>query len=61
MAITDVQEIIRVPQINSVPQAPEYIEGVISLRNGVLPIMNLRTRFRLEAGEMKPRTTVLSW
>jgi purine-binding chemotaxis protein CheW len=47
-----VQEIIRVPEINSVPQAPHYVEGIVSLRNRLLPIVNLRKRFGLEPGEI---------
>ena len=45
LAIADVQEIIRVPDITRVPQAPAFMEGVVSLRNRLLPIVNLRTRF----------------
>jgi len=45
LAIADVQEIIRVPDISRVPQAPAFVEGVVSLRNRLLPIVNLRARF----------------
>ena len=40
------------PKSTPCRRRPSYIEGVISLRNGLLPIMNLRKRFRLEAGEI---------
>ena len=46
---SDVQEIIRVPDINQVPSAPTYVEGVIALRNRLLPIVNLRKRFGMDA------------
>ena len=52
VAIADVQEIIRVPDINQVPNTPSYVEGVIALRNRLLPIVNLRKRFGLDAGEI---------
>jgi purine-binding chemotaxis protein CheW len=47
--IMNVQEIIRVADISRVPRAPEFIEGVVSLRNQLLPIVNLRKRFGLAA------------
>ncbi len=38
-------EIVRVPDITAVPDAPEYIEGVINLRGKIVSIMDLRKRF----------------
>ena len=38
-------EIVRVPEITAVPDAPEYIEGVINLRGKIVSIMDLRKRF----------------
>ena len=40
-----VREIVRVPEITSVPNAPETIEGVINLRGKIIPVMDLRKRF----------------
>src|SRR5437660_3528026 len=40
-----VREIVRVPEITSVPSAPEAIEGVINLRGKIIPVMDLRKRF----------------
>ena len=40
-----VHEIVRVPEITSVPDAPEYIEGVINLRGKIISIVDLRKRF----------------
>lgn len=36
-----VKEIIRLTDITSVPRAPSYIRGIISLRGAVLPILDL--------------------
>ncbi len=44
--ISLVREIVRVPEITSVPNAPEYIEGVINLRGRIIPVVDLRKRFR---------------
>ena len=42
--ITKVQEINRMVDITKVPQAPEFVEGVINLRGKVIPIIDLRKR-----------------
>jgi len=43
--IGSVREIVRVPEITIVPNAPEAIEGVINLRGKIVPVMDLRKRF----------------
>ena len=43
--IGSVREIVRVPEITIVPNAPEAIEGVINLRGRIIPVMDLRKRF----------------
>src|SRR5271168_175936 len=40
-----VREIVRVPEINAVPSAPDTVEGVINLRGKIIPVMDLRKRF----------------
>jgi purine-binding chemotaxis protein CheW len=40
-----VHEIVRVPDITSVPDAPDFIEGVINLRGKIISIVDLRKRF----------------
>jgi purine-binding chemotaxis protein CheW len=47
-----VHEIVRVPEITAVPDAPEYIEGVINLRGKIISIVDLRKRFGEK--EIKP-------
>lgn len=50
LPISTVREIVRVPEITSVPNAPDYIEGVINLRGRIIPVVDLRKRF----GEVLP-------
>lgn len=40
-----VHEIVRLMEITSVPDAPDYIEGVINLRGKIIPVIDLRKRF----------------
>ena len=43
--IVEVQEIIRVPAVSTVPNAPAGVVGIASLRNRILPVVDLRTMF----------------
>lgn len=42
-----VREIVRVPEIVHVPNAPEFVEGLINLRGKVIPVVDLATKFAL--------------
>jgi len=57
--IMDVKEIIRVPEITKVPNAPSYVEGACNLRGNVLPIIDGRTRFSMERKERDENSRVL--
>ncbi|MGQ9512837.1 chemotaxis protein CheW [Thermodesulfitimonas sp.] len=58
--IAAVQEIVHLPEsINRVPNAPEYVAGVMVLRSRVLPVVSLRTPFRLGDGELDDRARVV--
>jgi len=49
--ILKVQEINRIVEITEVPNAPQYVEGVINLRGKVIPVINLRMKFGFEEKE----------
>jgi purine-binding chemotaxis protein CheW len=57
--IMQVKEIIRVPEIMKVPNCEEYVEGVVSIRNYLLPIINLRTYFGLDYQAITDQTRIL--
>jgi purine-binding chemotaxis protein CheW len=57
--IGTVREIIRVQEITHVPNAPEYVEGVINLRSRVIPIVDLRKRFGVAVTETTPETRIV--
>jgi purine-binding chemotaxis protein CheW len=44
--ISLVHEIVRVPDITAVPEAPDFVEGVINLRGKIISVVDLRKRFR---------------
>src|SRR5437764_14575632 len=43
--ISLVHEIVRVPEITAVPEAPGWVEGVINLRGKIISVLDLRKRF----------------
>ena len=57
--IEAVNTIIRIPDITSVPHAPEYVQGVINLRGLIVPVICLRTRFGLSRAEITKATRVV--
>jgi purine-binding chemotaxis protein CheW len=59
LPISSVREIVRVPQITAVPNAPDYIEGVINLRGRIIPVVDLRKRFRAGAMESGKRNRIV--
>lgn len=54
-----VMEILEVPKITKVPQAPDYMIGVINLRGLVLPVIDTRIKFGMQAFEFNVNTCVL--
>ncbi len=57
--ITSLHEIVRVPEITAVPDAPDYLEGVINLRGKIVSVMDLRKRFGQKQTEFKRRNRIL--
>ena len=52
--VAKVREILDVTTITKVPQTPEFMRGVINLRGGVVPVIDLR----LKLGMTRTETTV---
>jgi len=57
--ILNVQEINKMTQITKVPNAPDFVEGVINLRGRVIPIIDLRTRLKLEKKQHDKDTRII--
>ena len=54
-----VKEVIRMRQINWLPQAPPCMKGIINLRGDVIPIVDLRERFGLPSIDQTAMTRVI--
>lgn len=57
--ILKVQEINRMLEVTRVPNAPEYVDGVINLRGKVIPIIDLRRRFGMARKEHDKNTRIV--
>jgi purine-binding chemotaxis protein CheW len=57
--ITSLHEIVRVPEITAVPDAPDYMEGVINLRGKIVSVVDLRKRFGKPAGTLHRHSRIL--
>ena len=57
--ILRVQEIKGWDAVTQIPNTPDYVRGVINLRGTIVPIIDLRTRFRMEQLEYGPTTVVI--
>lgn len=56
LEILKVQEIIGITNVTHVPRTPEFVRGVINLRGKVIPVIDLRLKFGIEATEDTDRT-----
>ncbi|MDA8141609.1 MAG: chemotaxis protein CheW [Desulfobacteraceae bacterium] len=62
--ILTVQEILKQMPITSIPDSPDFIEGVINLRGNIIPIIDLRKRLNMSKASQKdveePWTIILN-
>jgi len=50
VGIEQVREIVRPSKTAIIPQAPDWLEGVVKLRQEIIPVIDLRNRFGLPRG-----------
>ncbi|MFH1981341.1 MAG: chemotaxis protein CheW [Pseudomonadota bacterium] len=59
IGILKIKEIMGMMPITSVPQTPDYVTGVINLRGKVIPVIDLRLRFGMDARDYTDRTCIV--
>ncbi len=57
--ILKVQEVNRMVDITAVPNSINYLEGVINLRGRVIPVINLRKKFALDAKTLDTQSRIM--
>jgi purine-binding chemotaxis protein CheW len=55
----DVRELVRAVAIVPLPKAPAIVEGIINLRGKVVPVLDIRSRFRLPPKPLAPADHLL--
>ncbi len=48
------REVLRATSIASLPRAPEIIEGIIDIRGALVPVLDIRSRFRAARKPLHP-------
>ncbi len=59
LEILKVREIIGYMQITAVPKTPDHVKGVINLRGQVIPVVDLRLKFGMNAAEVTEETCII--
>jgi purine-binding chemotaxis protein CheW len=59
IGISYVTEVVGIQRIMEVPDVPVFIKGVINLRGKVIPVMDVRLRFGMEAVDYNERTVII--
>ncbi len=57
--IARIQEIDRYSKMTKIPCAPDYMEGICSLRGEIIPVINARHKFNLANKDADDRTRVI--
>lgn len=59
VSIKNVIEIVELQKISEVPDMPEFMKGVINLRGKIIPVIDLRLRFKIEPRVYDDRTCII--
>lgn len=54
-----VTEIIGIQKVTEVPEVPDYVKGIINLRGKIIPVIDVRLRFKKEPLEYNDRTCII--
>ena len=59
ISISYVNEIIAMQPIAAIPEVDDYIKGLINLRGKIIPVIDVRVRFKMEPTEYTDRTCII--
>lgn len=59
MDINNVREVLDITQVTRVPRMPDFMRGVINLRGGVVPVVDLRLKFGLPETDIDMDTCII--
>lgn len=59
ISISYVNEIIAMQPIAAIPEVEDYVKGLINLRGKIIPVIDVRVRFKMEPCEYTDRTCII--
>lgn len=59
ITVEKILQIIAIPDITPIPKTPEFVKGVINLRGKIIPVIDLRLKFKLPSQEYNDRTSIV--
>lgn len=59
IGIANVTEIVGMQNITEVPDMPDFVKGVVNLRGQIIPVIDIRIRFKMEARDYDERTCII--
>jgi purine-binding chemotaxis protein CheW len=57
--ISRIKEIIALMNITQIPKTPDFVKGVINLRGSIIPVVDVRLKFGMEAKEKTIETAIV--
>jgi purine-binding chemotaxis protein CheW len=57
--VDHILQIIAIPDVTPIPKTPEFVKGVINLRGKIIPVIDLRLKFKLPSQEYNDRTSIV--
>ena len=59
MDVVQIREVLELLAITKIPRAPEFMRGVINVRGGAVPVIDMRLRFDMPAKESTVDTCIV--
>ena len=57
--VVKAKEVLDFTEVTHVPQTPEYMLGVINLRGSVVPVIDMRRKFRMTAADLTRNSCIV--
>ncbi|MGC8490703.1 MAG: chemotaxis protein CheW [Syntrophobacteraceae bacterium] len=59
LGISRVREVLDYTPVTRIPEAPDFMLGVINLRGNVVPVLDMRLKFGMASNEKKANTCII--
>jgi purine-binding chemotaxis protein CheW len=57
--VSSIKEVLSIPKLTVVPRMPPFMKGIINLRGGVVPVLDLCVKFGLGETKITPDTGII--